>query len=72
MNLLLANGHPDAPHYHIGRVFDEARLVVDRRNGELASLGVIVQAATATTGMGATKKSVELFKKLITGLSGDS
>lgn len=58
--------------YPIGRVFDEAALVVERRNGELASLGVIVQHATATTGMTAGKKAVASFNKLIKGLSGDA
>lgn len=65
MSLLLANGHPLADQYHIGRVFDEAKLVVDRRNGELATLGVVIQAAGMTTSMGATKKSAANFQKLI-------
>lgn len=71
MNLLLASGHPEAGEYPIGRVFDEAKLLVDRRNGELATLGVIIQSATATTGMSASKDAGEHFKKLITSLSGD-
>lgn len=71
VNLLLANGHLEAMHYPIGRVFDEASLLVERRNGELATLGVIIQSATATTGMGASKKAVEQFRDLINGLSGD-
>jgi len=58
-------------HYPIGQVFDEANLIVERRNGELATIGVIIQSATATTGMGANKKSVDHFKKLIKGLSGE-
>jgi len=52
-------------------VFDEAKIVVERRNGEMATVGVIIQGATATTGMGASKDTVDHFKKLITGLSGD-
>lgn len=71
MSLLLASGHPQAMHYPLGRVFDEARLVVERRNNELATIGVIIQNATATTGMGANKETKEIFTKLIKGLSGD-
>jgi hypothetical protein len=68
-NLLLANGHPDAWDYPLSRVFDEASLIVERRNGELATMAVIIQSATATTGMGASKKSADHFKKLIKTLS---
>lgn len=57
--------------YPIGRVFDEANLIVERANGELATLALIIQGATATTGMGASKKTAEHFKKLIRSLSGD-
>jgi hypothetical protein len=71
VNLLLANGHPAASRYPIGQVFDEAKLVVERRNGELATLGLLVQAATATTSMGASKKTGEHFQDLIKGLSGE-
>lgn len=56
-------------HYAIGRVSDEATLVVERHNGELATIGVIIQSATATTGMGASKKAADHFSKLIKGLS---
>lgn len=72
MNLLLSSGHPNADNYPIGRVFDETRLLVDRRNGEMATLGVLIQAATMTTGMGANRKSIDHFKKIIKGLSGDT
>lgn len=65
MNLLLASGHPEALHYPIGRVYDEARLIVERRNGELVSMAVVIQAATATTGMTASEKAVDHFRKLL-------
>lgn len=68
---MLASGHPGALSYPIGRVFDEARLVVERRNGELATLGVIIQSATATTGMTAGKDAGTLFQNLIKRLTGD-
>lgn len=58
--------------YPLGRVFDEAKLLVDRRNGELATLGVIIQSATATTSMNTTKKAGDHFQKLIKTLSGDA
>lgn len=46
-------------------VHDEAKFVVDRLNGQLASIGVVVQRATATTGMTAGKETVKEFNKLI-------
>lgn len=69
MSLLLASGHPQAMHYPIGRVFDEAALVVERRNGELVTMGVLIQAATATTGFAASKETAGHFTKLIEELS---
>lgn len=67
--MLLANGHPEARDYPIGMVFDEASLVAERQNRQMASLGVIVQSATMTTGMGATKETAAEFVKLINGLN---
>ena len=61
-----------AMRYPIGRVFDEAKLVVERRNGELATLAVIIQSATMTTGMGASKKSGDHFQKLVKSLTGET
>ena len=71
MSLLLAHGHPDAWRYPIGRVFDEAQLVVERKNADLISLGVVVQSATATTGMTASQDAADAFRALIETLSGD-
>ena len=70
--MLLSNGHPQAARYTIGRVFDETRLVVDRKNADMATMAVLFQAASATTSMGATKDSQKLFNKLITSLNGDT
>ena len=61
-----------AMSYPIGRVFDEARLVVDRKNGELATVAMIIHSATLATGMGASKKAGDHFQKLVKTLSGDT
>ena len=37
VSLLLANGHPDAWHYPLQTVFEEARLVARRIDAQLAS-----------------------------------
>lgn len=58
-------------HYPIGRVFDEAAILVERRNGELISVAVIIQAATATTGMAAGKEAAAHFKQIVDTLQGD-
>lgn len=58
--------------YHIGRVYEEAAMVVERHNRELATVGVLIQSATATTGMAAGRKSQAHFSKLIKGLAGES
>lgn len=58
-------------HYPIGRVYDEANLITERRNSELVSLAVIVQAATGTTGMTAGKEAVDHFRKVVDALQGD-
>lgn len=50
---------------------DEAKLLVDQINGTLATLGVIIQSATMTTGMGSSREAQQHFKKLIRGLSGE-
>lgn len=71
VSLLKANGHPDASDYPIGMMFDEARLVVDRQNREMATIGVVIQSATATTGMTAGKEAGNHFKRLIEDLNGD-
>jgi len=60
-----------ADRYHLARVFDEAGLVVDRKNGEMATLGVIIQSATMTTGMGASQDAQKHFQTLIKGLAGE-
>ena len=69
--MLLANGHPDAGDYPVGKLWDEAEFVVDRKNGEWATLALVVQQATSTTGMTAGPKAHKAFKEFIKGLTGD-
>lgn len=66
-----ANGHPDAIDYPIAMVWEEAELVVDRKNGELATIAVVIQRATSTTGMTAGKETAAEFNKFIKGLTGE-
>jgi len=69
VSLLLGNGHPAAAHYPIGMLYDEAELVRSRVDQQLAAIGVVVQAATMTTGFGASKESYETFTGLISKLN---
>ena len=46
--MLLANGHPDAPSYPIGRLWIEAEIVVDRINKHLADEALLTQLAVST------------------------
>lgn len=52
-------------------MWEEAELVVERQNANLATVGAIIQAATATTGMAAGKESAKHFKDLIDRLNGE-
>jgi len=66
ISLLLAEGHPEAPHYPIGMVWDEARLVVERHNGAHATQAVLVQLAVASV---LSKDGAKEFKKTISRLN---
>jgi len=68
--LLLSQGHPQAPHYPIGMIWDEARLVVERLNGAYATEAILVQSAIASA---LSKDGAKEFKKTISRLndSGD-
>ncbi|WP_197163360.1 hypothetical protein [Novosphingobium aureum] len=50
---------------------DEAELIVERQNRAYATIGMVVQSATATTGMTASKEAWDQFTGLIEGLNGD-
>jgi hypothetical protein len=45
---LLANGHPEAPHYPIGVVWDEAQIVVGRDNRNFATTAILLQMAVSS------------------------
>lgn len=66
VSLLLSEGHPDAPHYPIGMVWDEARLAVERINRFHATQAVLVQQAVSSI---LSKDGAKEFKKTITGLN---
>lgn len=66
----MSEGHPDAPYYPIGVVWDEARIVVERHNGAHATQAVLVQLAVSSV---LSKDGAKEFKKTINRLndSGD-
>lgn len=49
-------------------IWEEAELVVERKNAELASLGTVMQAAMMS-GSGNFKKAGDHFKRLIESLT---
>lgn len=68
---MLDHGHTDVYQYPIARIWEESELVVDRQNRNLVNLAVIIQKATATTGMTASKESVKGFNDFIKTMNGD-
>lgn len=66
MSLCLASGHPDAWHYPIGMLFDEARLVVVRQNALQASEATLFQAAASSL---FSSKGGQHFKRLVEDLT---
>lgn len=50
---------------------DESRMVIERQNQQHVTLGVVIQSATATTGMTAGKQAQRAFSDLIETLNGD-
>lgn len=68
---MLDHGHTEVYQYPIARIWEEAELVIERLNRNLVSLAVIIQKATATTGMTASKESVKGFNDLIKSMNGE-
>ncbi len=66
VSLLLAEGHAQARFYPVGMVWEEATYIVERKNNDLASQAIAIQAAGASI---MDKKGAEHFKKLIKGLT---
>lgn len=48
VSLLLANGHPNAGSYPIGRLWLESEIVVERINKHLADEALMTQLAVST------------------------
>lgn len=46
--MLLDHGHPLAWHYPIGRVWDEASLIVERLNGMALTQAILIQKAVSS------------------------
>lgn len=66
VSLLQANGHPAVRQYPVGRVWEEAELVVERLNREAATQATVLHAAYAAT---QTKKGSQHFNKLVKRLN---
>jgi hypothetical protein len=45
---LLASGHPEAPHYPLGVLWDESQIVVARDNRNFATTAILLQMAVST------------------------
>lgn len=60
------HGHPEARHYPLGVVWDEAQLVVDRLNGLEATRALLTQMAVAAL---FSKEGAKTFQKMIKGFS---
>jgi hypothetical protein len=68
VSLLLDHGHPHAGLYPIGRVWDEASLVVERENRRLKTEAILIQAAAGSI---ISEQVGKQFDELVEGLDGD-
>lgn len=66
VSLLLANGHPEAPHYPVHRVWEEAELVTARLNHTMVTEAILTQMAVASL---LSKDSGREFQKLINSMT---
>lgn len=76
MSLLRAHGHPDAPHYTVGKIYTEANFVVRRIESERAQTVALMHAAMcATPNMGvdpsSTKKAWDEFAGTLRKMMGN-
>ena len=67
VSLLLANGHSDALNYTVGKVWDEAEIVVERLNRQAVTEAVLIQSAVASL---LSKEGGKEFSKLVKRLTG--
>ena len=65
VSLLMDHGHPQARHYPLGRLMDEARLVVQRVNNGHATTAILLQGAVSGV---LSKKANKEFQKQISRL----
>lgn len=63
----MANGHPDAGLYPVHRVWEEADIVVERRNHQTATESILFLMAVSA-GMG-SKEAHKQFNEVIKDLS---
>lgn len=66
VSLLRANGHPEAPHYPVHRVWEEAALVAAQLNQMMVTEAILLQMAVASL---FSKDSGREFQKLIKSMS---
>lgn len=64
----MAAGHPDAAFYPVHRVWEEARLVVQRENTREASNALLLQLAVSSA-MTGSKSARTAFKDMIEDLT---
>lgn len=71
---MIDSGHTAVDLYSIGQIWDETKLVVARRNGEMATQAILLHAAVNTAvaafgKKGATEKANKKFRELIEELT---
>ena len=66
MSLLLDHGHQHALHYPLGRVWDEAEIIVHRVNQEMASSTSLMRTAI---GAAISKEGSKLLDKVLKELT---
>ena len=68
VSLLLSAGHPDAAFYPVHRVWEEARLVVQRENGKEVTHALLLQLAVSSA-MNGKKSAQTAFQNIIEELT---
>lgn len=71
MAFLKSQGQLNADDYPIAKIFDESNILAELLDRQMATMGVVVQAATLTTGMGASDEASKAFGDLIKRLNGE-
>lgn len=76
VSLLRSEGHPEAAFYPLGRIYEEAELVVERQNRNIGTLGILMEAVISAqpnpvVKTASTKSMRRRFNDLIKNLMGD-